>query len=86
MATLEITSRQFREKQKDIFELADKGEKVIIKRGRKQAYILMPIDKDDLYFTSKMLEKIDLSIQQAKEGKVTKIKSKEELISFLDNL
>lgn len=86
MATLEITSRQFREKQKDIFELADKGEKVIIKRGRKQAYTLMPIDKDDLYFTSKMLEKIDLSIQQAKEGKVIKIKSKEELISFLDNL
>jgi hypothetical protein len=86
MATLEITSRQFREKQKDIFELADKGEKVIIKRGRKQAYTLMPIDKDDLYFTSKMLEKIDLSIQQAKEGKVTKINSKEELISFLDNL
>jgi hypothetical protein len=40
MAIVEITSREFREKQRTYFELADKGEKVIIKRGRKQSYIL----------------------------------------------
>jgi hypothetical protein len=83
MAILEVTSRQFRAKQKDIFDLADKGEKVIIKRGRKQAYTLTPIDDDDLYFTPEMLEKIDRSIQQAKEGKVTRISSIEELDRFL---
>jgi hypothetical protein len=83
MAILEITSRQFRDKQKDIFELADKGEKVIIKRGRKQAYTLTPVDEHDLYFTPKMLEKIDRSLQQAKEGKVTRIKNIEELDKFL---
>lgn len=83
MAILEITSRQFRDKQKDIFDLADKGEKVIIKRGKKQAYVLTPIDDDDLYFTPEMIEKIDRSIQQAKEGKVKRIKNSQELDKFL---
>jgi hypothetical protein len=58
MAILEVTSRQFRAKQKDI-------------------------DNDDLYFTPEMLEKIDRSIQQAKEGKVTRISNIEELNKFL---
>ncbi|HCC51837.1 MAG TPA: prevent-host-death protein [Porphyromonadaceae bacterium] len=86
MAVLEISSRQFRDKQKDMFDLADKGEKIIIKRGRKQAYVLIPIDDDDLYFTPEMLKKIDKSVQQAKEGKVTRIKSQEELMLFLEKI
>jgi hypothetical protein len=73
MAVLEVTSRQFRDNQKTFFELADRGESVIIKRGQKQAYVLTPIDDDDLYFTPEMLAKIDKSIQQAKEGKARKL-------------
>jgi hypothetical protein len=73
MAILEITSREFREKQKNIFDLADKGEKIIIKRGRKQSYVLTPVDDDDLYFTPEMLDKIDRAVQQAKEGKTVKL-------------
>jgi len=73
MAVLEVTSRQFREKQKNFFDLADKGEKVIIKRGKKQAYVLTPVNDDDLYFTPEMLAKIDHTILQAKEGKVRKL-------------
>jgi hypothetical protein len=86
MAIIQTTSRQFRDKQKDYFELADKGEKVIIRRGKKQAYLLTPIDEDDIYFTPAMLEKINKSIKQVKEGKVTKIETEEELNLFLDNL
>jgi len=86
MAIIQTTSRQFRDKQKDYFELADKGEKVIIRRGKKQAYLLTPIDDDDIYFTPAMLEKINKSIKQVKEGKVTKIETEEELTQFLDNL
>ncbi len=86
MAIIHTTSRQFRDNQKDYFELADKGEKIIIRRGKKQAYVLTPIDDDDLYFTPAMLEKIKKSIQQAKEGKVTTIKTTDELNLFLDNL
>ncbi|MEN6456959.1 MAG: prevent-host-death protein [Prolixibacteraceae bacterium] len=86
MAVLQVTARQFREKQKSLFELADKGQKVIIKRGKKQAYVLTPIDDDDLYFTPEMLKKIDPSIQQAREGKVTTVETEEELTKFLDSL
>ena len=86
MAIIQTTSRQFRDKQKDYFELADKGEKVIIRRGKKQAYLLTPIDDEDVYFTPAMLDKINRSIKQVKEGKVTKIETEEELNQFLDNL
>ncbi|MDR1897758.1 MAG: hypothetical protein LBR10_13305 [Prevotellaceae bacterium] len=70
---LEITSRQFREQQKNVFEIADRGQKVVITRRKKQSYVLTPIDEDDLYFTPEMLAKIDNSIQQAKMGKKVKL-------------
>jgi len=78
MAVLEITSRQFRDKQKDIFDLADKGEKVVIRRGRKQAYTLTPVNSDDLDLTPKMLEKIERGLQNIRDGK-TKRYTMEEL-------
>jgi hypothetical protein len=71
--TVEVTSRQFREKQKSFFEMADTGKQIVIRRGRKQAYALTPIDDDDLYFTPDMLAKIDRSLQQAREGKTVKL-------------
>jgi hypothetical protein len=51
MAIIQTTSRQFRDKQKDFFDLVDKGEKVLIRRGKKQAYLLTPVDDEDIYFT-----------------------------------
>ena len=86
MSILKITSRQFREKQKDFFDLADHGQKIVIERGKKQAYVLTPVSDDDLYFTPEMLAKIDLSIQQVKEGKVTTIKNEDDLKKYLDSL
>ncbi len=86
MAIIQTTSRQFRDKQKDFFDLADKGEKVIIRRGKKQAYLLTPVEDNDLYFTPAMLDKINRSLKQAKEGKVSIVKTEEELNQFLDNL
>ena len=73
MAVLQVTSREFREKQKAFFDLGDKGEKIIIKRGKKQAYVLTPVDDDDLFFTPAMLAKIDKAVQEAKEGKVKRM-------------
>ena len=73
MAILQVSSRQFREKQKTFLELADIGEQVVIKRRSKQAYLLTPINDDDLFFTPEMLEKIDLSIQQAKNRTVKEL-------------
>jgi hypothetical protein len=86
MAILEVTSRQFRENQRDFFDLADSGKQIVIRRGKKQAYALTPVDDDDLYFGPEMMKKIEDSMLQAKDGKVTTIKNKEELHLFLDSL
>ena len=86
MAVIETTSRQFRERQKDFFELADKGQKVVIKRGTKQAYVLTPVSGDDLYFTPSMVERIKKSHQQIKEGKGIVLKTKEDLDAYFDSL
>lgn len=86
MKIIETTSRRFREHQKDYFDLADKGQKVIIKRGSKQAYVLTPVSNDDLYFTQEMVQRIKESQQEIKEGKYTEIKTKEELKNFFDSL
>jgi hypothetical protein len=86
MNILEVNSREFRDKQRAYFDLADEGQRVVIRRGSRKAYVLTPVNDDDLYFTPKMLEKIDASIQQAKEGKTTKVSNREELKLFLESL
>ena len=83
---LEITSRQFRDEQRKYFDLADNGTQIVLKRGRKRAYVLTPLDEEDMYFTPAMLEKIERSLEQAKNGNVTRVTTKEELKSFLDGL
>ena len=86
MAIVETTSRQFRENQKHFFDIADQGQQVVIKRGNKQAYVLTPINDDDVYFTPEMVQRIKESQQQIKEGKSTTVRNKEELKAFFDSL
>jgi len=86
MAVLEISARQFRDKQKTIFDIADTGKQVVIRRGRKQSYILTPVSYDDFVVSPELLEKIEKSKQQMKEGKYTECKTAEELNAYLDSL
>ena len=86
MAVLEVTTRQFRDKQRTFFDLADSGKQIVIRRGKKQAYALAPVDDDDLYFTPEMEAKIERALQQYKEGKYTLISTDEELNHFFDKL
>ncbi|MDR1198685.1 MAG: prevent-host-death protein [Prevotellaceae bacterium] len=86
---IEITGREFRANQKTYFDLSDKGAQIVIRRGQNKSYVITPIinDKDyQRYFTSELLARINKSLEQAKEGKVIKTNSKEELLSFLDSL
>jgi len=80
---LVISSREFRQNQKVYFDKVDNGEQIIVQRGADKAYVLNPINEDDMYFNSEMLEKIKLSIEQAKNGKVTSINSEEEIKELL---
>jgi len=43
MAVIQITSREFREKQASMFALADKGEQGGIRRRGKDSFILTPV-------------------------------------------
>jgi hypothetical protein len=86
MAILEISSRQFRDKQKDIFDLADKGEKVIIRRGKKQAYVLTPVSASDFLLSPEAEEHIKRSREQYRNGEFTTCKTADEAIKFLESL
>jgi hypothetical protein len=86
MAIIETTSRQFRERQKDFFELADKGEKVVIRRGRKQTYVLTPISENDLYLSPEMIQRIKESQQEIKEGKSLSFNRLDEMDKYFQAL
>jgi antitoxin YefM len=83
---LVISSREFREKQAEYMDLADKGEQIVVQRGKNKAYSVTPITDDDIYFSKQMVEKIEKSIQEAKDGKTTQISGKEALLKFLNSL
>jgi hypothetical protein len=86
MAIVETTSRQFRERQKDFFDMADKGEKVVIRRGRKQTYVLTPVSEDDLYFSPEMIQRIKDAQQEIKEGKSISFDSVDEMDKYFQSL
>lgn len=83
---IEISSREFREKQKAYFELADKGAQIILKRGRKQAYLLTPVYDTDFDITPELKKRLEEGRRQYLEGKTISFKTKEELHRFLDSL
>lgn len=80
---LVISSREFRQNQKEYFERADKGEQIIVQRGKDKAYALTPIGEEDLYFNAEMVARIKESIQQAESGKTKKVSTPEELNDLL---
>lgn len=80
---LVISSREFRQNQKKYFEKADKGEHVIVQRGKDRAYALTPISEDDMYFTAEMVEKIKQSILEVQKGETGKISTPDEINELL---
>lgn len=80
---LVISSREFRQNQRLYFERADKGEQIIVQRGKDKSYALTPINEDDVYFNAEMVKKIKLSMEQAKNGEVKRITSSEEINDLL---
>ncbi|NJK98751.1 MAG: prevent-host-death protein [Bacteroidales bacterium] len=80
---LVISSREFRQNQRVYFEKADKGEQIIVQRGKDKSYALTPVNDDDVYFSAEMIKKIKLSAEQAKSGDVKRITSSEEINDLL---
>ncbi|TAJ10303.1 type II toxin-antitoxin system Phd/YefM family antitoxin [Marinilabiliaceae bacterium JC017] len=80
---LVISSREFRQNQREYFERADKGEQIIVQRGKDKAYVLTPIKEEDVYFNAEMVKRIKQSIKQVEEGKVKKVSTPEEIRDLL---
>lgn len=78
-----ISSREFRQNQRFYFDKVDKGENIIVQRGKDKAYALTPVRKDDLYFNAEMIGKIKRSMKQAENGQVTRISSSKEIKKLL---
>lgn len=81
-----VSAREFRGNQASIFAKADSGEKIIIRRGKKQAYTLVPVYDEDLDITPALQAKIDQARQEYREGKTTTIRTHEELDAFFESL
>ncbi len=87
-AMLVISSREFRDHQKSYLDKIDEGVKVFIQRGRNKTYELRrTVEKDDSLMTKEeFFAMLDKREQDYKEGKFTRISSREELHSFFDSL
>ena len=86
MGVVQVTSREFRDNQATFFELADKGEQIIIHRRRKQAYVLTPIDDDAFVLSDDAMKRIEQSREQYKNGETIVFSTKEELEKYLDEI
>jgi len=80
---LVISSREFRQNQRMYFEKADKGEQIIVQRGKDKSYALTPVGEDDIYFNEKMIKRIKESAKQAKNGEYIELSSSEEIKELL---
>ena len=76
---LVISSREFRQNQKMYLNLVDNNEQVIVQRGKDKAYKILPVSANDTCLTEEELyAKIDYSLRQADEGKVSKLTEAEQ--------
>ena len=80
---LVISSREFRQNQKQYFEKVDKGEHIIVQRGKDKSYALTPISDDDMYFNVEMLKRIKASILEVDKGEVKQISTSKEISDLL---
>lgn len=78
-----ISSREFRQNQKEYFERVDKGEQIIVQRGKDKAYILTPVSESDLYFNAEMINKIKQSLKEVEEGETKKVSTPDEISKLL---
>lgn len=80
---LVISSREFRQNQKEYFERVDRGEHIIVQRGKDRAYVLTPVSEDDMYFSAEMVKRIKQSIHEARQGDVRRLSTSKDIGNLL---
>lgn len=86
MAVLNFTSKEFHSQQAHVFDLADQGEKIVIRRNKKQAYALVPIEDEETTISPELQAKIDKARAEIKAGDCITVHGKEELEAYLESL
>ncbi len=80
---LVISSREFRQNQKEYFDKVDNGEHIILQRGKDKAYALTPVSENDLYFNAEMVKRIKQSLQEIEHGDYKEISGSKEISDLL---
>jgi len=84
---LVVSSREFRANQKSYLDKADEGAQILIQRGKNKSYKLVPVVEEETLMSKKeFFAEIERSWEQYKEGKFTRVETKEDLEEFLKGL
>ena len=89
---IEVTSREFRNRQASLLNLADQGEEVIIKRRGKTSYVLTPVkensvsEPDGFELSAELEEDIQKSLEDIKKGRYISFMTAEEAMKYLEEL
>ena len=89
---IEVTSKEFRNRQASLLNLADQGEEVIIKRRGKTSYVLTPVkenrvsEPDGFELSAELEEDIQKSLEDIKKGRYISFKTAEEAMKYLEEL
>ena len=86
MATFDYTTRELRTKQALILDKADAGEDIVIHRGIRKSYMIVPIHEDDYTISDEFREKIAKAREDYKAGKGVTCKSVEQSMALLESL
>ena len=86
MATDYFTSTTFRRRLAHVFDLVDQGEKVIIRRGNKQAYTITPIQEEKMEVTPELQAEIEQAEADYRAGKCIVLETREDIDRYLDSL
>ena len=86
MSTINLTTQEFTSRLDQAFDLADKGDKVIIRRGRRRAYRLLPFTEEPSEITPELQAKIDRAREEQRAGKCIRLTTHEEIDRYFDSL
>ena len=80
---LVISSKEFARNQKLYFDKVDKGERVVVRRGKDRSYVLTALAIDDSYFDEDMLNNLKESILEIERGESIRISTSKEISDLL---
>ena len=86
MATVNLTPQEFTSRLDQAFDLADRGDKVIIRRGRRRAYRLSPFTEEPSEITPELQAKIDRAREEYRRGETLHFENAEEMHRYFDSL